>query len=193
MSGASFRFDDGGIGQAIAAARDKAGDLSDEMNEIGSTLVSRTQHRFATGRGPDGTPWKPLARSTLRKRAAKGATSPKILDDDGYLKSRITYVAGTHDVAVGTNMIYGGIHQFGGRLERAAGTQRIYRRMAGHVIGNRFVKKSEVGAKASDHARGAYTIDIPARPFLGLASEDVEDIEAILMRAIQRALGGAAS
>jgi len=60
------------------------------------------------------------------------------------------------------------INEFGGTIQREAGTVTVYRRVSKdgtHFLRQgRFVKRSEANF-ASTHAHGAYSITIPPRPF----------------------------
>lgn len=95
------------------------------LDEIGSYMQSVTKKRFKDSTGPDGKQWLPLAPRTLlaraggRKAAKKGGSlTAKPLIDRGHLMASITYQVGSDHVAIGTNMIYGAIHQFGGMAGR---------------------------------------------------------------------------
>ncbi len=110
-------------------------DASAMMNEIGGMLVASTTQRFVDGKGPDGVPWEPLAESTrlariggskksrkkdgsFRAGALRVLGNVKVLVDRGHLRDSITYQASADEVAVGTNRVYGAIHQFGGQAGR---------------------------------------------------------------------------
>lgn len=77
-------------------------------------LVTSTVRRFERETGPDGMPWQPSQRAL--------AEGGQTLTDKGLLRGSITHVARRDGVDVGTNVIYGAIHQFGsGDLERPTG------------------------------------------------------------------------
>lgn len=81
------------------------------FDAIGQLLVTSTVNRFERETGPDGMPWQP----SQRVLAEGGQT----LTDKGRLRGAMTHVARRDGVDVGTNVIYGAIHQFGsGDLER---------------------------------------------------------------------------
>lgn len=80
------------------------------MDEIGAALVTSTQFRFEDQQGPDGLAWVPSERAL----AENGQT----LVDKGLLLASITHLPGNDQVEVGSNMVYAGIHQFGGRAGR---------------------------------------------------------------------------
>lgn len=160
MTGASFQSGPGfqveiddaqvrGILDRLVAA---AEDLSPAMDRIGSMLVSSVLHRFETGQGPAGVPWKP----SIRARVQGGQT----LIDSGRLRASITYIPGPSSVEVGTNAIYAAIHQFGGTIHAKSAPHLTFK------IGGRFVSK--------DH------VTIPPRPFLGIDEGDRAEIANIL-------------
>lgn len=90
----------------LAKVEDLGNDATDLFDEIGSALVSSTQARFATSTAPDGSAWKPVLRGG------------KPLVDQGILVGSITHAANADGIEVGTNLIYGAIHQFGGPAGR---------------------------------------------------------------------------
>lgn len=57
-----------------------------------------------------GTAWQPLAESTIKKRR-QGSSKPLI--DTGRLRGSIATKAGDKSITYGTNVVYGGPHQFG--------------------------------------------------------------------------------
>ena len=93
--------------QTAAEAMDHPRPLFDE---IGASLVVSTQMRFERGEGPDGNPWPP----SLRAIVEGGQT----LVDTARLKGSISHEASDTGVAVGTNVLYAAIHQFGGTITR---------------------------------------------------------------------------
>jgi phage virion morphogenesis protein len=104
--------------------------LKPAFETIGAALVSTTQQRFLDERDPDGTPWKPLAASTILARLPKRTLSPKrgrvtkatltaagaltILRNRGHLFNSITYVADDQQVMAGSNRVQAALMQLGG-------------------------------------------------------------------------------
>lgn len=128
--------------------------------EIGEQLLSTTQQRFKTERGPDGRKWTP----SIRARSEGGQT----LSQTRRLRNSITTYARPDRVAVGTNDIRARIHQYGGTItpKRA----RVLR----FQIGTRWaVKKS---------------VTIPARPYLGISEDDEGLIQDIIRERFEEAL-----
>lgn len=87
---------------------------------------------------------------------------------------------GNDRVEVGTNKVYAAIHQFGGTIEKYAQSRQIYRRYdkRSGALGNRFVSRSKSNF-ATWHEIKEHTIDIPARPFLGVSADDEAEFDAI--------------
>lgn len=146
------------------------------MQAIGQSLVSSTIRRFSQQVGPDGTPWAPLSKATLKKRGPNA----KALLASGRLRQSITFAATSNSVEIGSNLIYARIQQLGGTIEREENTTTIYRRSKDLAEGRqaRFVKKSKSDF-ATDHKVKAHSITIPARPFLGISAQDEKTVAAL--------------
>ena len=86
----------------------------------------------------------------------------KILSDSGRLGDSITHIAGPNSVEVGTNVIYAGIHQTGGIIQAKAGYA-----LAFAFPGGGFAVVEDVS--------------IPARPYLGISTEDRGDLTAAVV------------
>jgi phage virion morphogenesis protein len=141
------------------------------MRAIGTGLVASTQDRFDAGHDPDGAPWK-----ALNPVYASGKRGPGILREKGMrggLQGSITYRAGTSDVQVGTNKVYGAIHHFGGVIRPKHGGKLVFK------LGNRVV-----------HAK---SVTIPARPYLGISSQDQVMILDVVEGALARATASGSS
>lgn len=174
MTGArlDITVDDAEITAGLASVAARAeGRLPEVLDEIGSSLANSARHRFETGRAPSGDIWEPSARAR--------AESGKTLVDRGHLRDSVTHQVGAGEVAVGTNLAYAAIHQFGGKIEKPAHSRQVYFKQADIAAGrNRFVSR-----KQSDFAQwgtvGEHTITMPERPFLGLSADDREEVLAI--------------
>ena len=151
---------------------------TDVMNRLGEYLQSSTEARFKTQTAPDGSAWQPLQpRYAKRKKYAKD----KILTLRGYLRSGIHYqVTGDAEVQVGSNTKYAAIHQLGGSIDQNAQSRKMrYRSVAGRVL---FAgRKHKRGVTERWVTRGAYQVNIPARPFLGISTEDDKEIRSIIL------------
>ncbi len=183
-------------------------DLSPILADISGAVLTSTQQRFEAEKGPDSVSWAPFAKSTLRSMRASRRANPKLLRDrvSPGLYSSLTAFSDDQMAEVGTNLVYGALHQFGGEVkqgERAGEATFIYaakgaaKNKAGERVGSklRFARAS-TRAK-SKHTRtftvGARTFVVPARPYLGIDQADQVEILAIIERHYQVALaaGGA--
>lgn len=184
-----IEVDDRAIKQAIGAALSISKNPKPMFREIGAALVDSTKLRFKDSTAPSGQAWAPLSALTISRRRGGGKGAKPLLDT-GRLRNSITMLAGNDFVEVGTNVRYAAIHQFGGAIDIAARSQQLFFRQGKNgQVGNRFVKK-----KRSNFAQwatiGAYQINIPARPFLGLSAEDRQEILEIARHHYEQALSG---
>lgn len=146
MSGVALRYDlamDGAL-RAFGDLASRAASTRPLMDAIGVYLQSETRMRFEDQVGPDGVAWRPSQRAIEQ--------AGQTLVDTGRLRDSITHLAEDGAVEVGTDVLYGAIHQFGGRIEPRTASALRFR------IGERWVTAGRV--------------DMPARPYLGLAPED---------------------
>ena len=149
---------------------------------VGERMLASAQDRFRTETDPSGTPWVALRPATIRARTRRGQLPMTILRSNSKGKSgsslagSLNYVATTDDVQLGSPLPYAAIHQFGGTIEKDAGSR--------YMVGRRFAKREQDGGR--DVAIKAHSITIPARPYLGLTPTDeegiLEDAEDWLMR-----------
>lgn len=152
MAGVSFTIaapELPGIEAKLGALLARSSDLSPLMDRIGMAMETTTAERFEDGVAPDGTTWK-------KGRKPTGKTLIK----DGLLKNSITHRASADRVEIGTNKVYARIHQFGGTIRGKNGGKLTFK-----LPGLGFISVDQV--------------IIPARPFLGVSSEDETEIEAL--------------
>lgn len=132
-------------------------------NAIAEALRTGTIDRFEATRSPDGAAWKQSV------RASGGGMT---LTDTGQLKSSINARSTAEGAEVGTNLIYAATHQFGdsGRVIRAKTSRGLRFQHNG-----RWIRKMQV------------TVDIPARPFLGVSDDDAKEIKSLTEEALEDA------
>lgn len=142
------------------SAFDKAG----INNAIAEAIRSGTIERFETETGPDGSAWS----KSIRASEKGGLT----LTVTGELKSSINARATEKGAEVGTNLVYAATHQFGdsGRVIRAKNKPYLAFEYHGRTI-----RKKQV------------TVNIPARPFLGISDEDRKEVKSIVEEALSEA------
>lgn len=133
-------------------------------NAIAEALRSNTEERFEKQQSPEGTPWK----RSIRAAAGGGQTLVKTAG----LKNSVHARASEAGAEVGTNLKYAATHQFGasGRTIRAKNKPFLSFQMDG-----RWIRKKQV------------TVNIPARPFLGISDEDRQDIRDMVEEALGEA------
>lgn len=122
---------------------------------LGQAVRESTLERFKTSKSPSGKKWT----VSMRAQAEGGKTLVKT----SQLRSSIKVKSDTSGFAVGTNVKYAATHQFGesGRTIRAK-NHKVLR----FQVGGQWISKKQV------------RITIPARPFLGLSDDDMEEIRA---------------
>lgn len=162
MAGArvEVEFDNAAVLAAIRGALAELADPRPLLLDIGEALVNSTRDRFSAQRGPDGQAWQALSPRYL---ATKAPNPGKILQRRGDLVQKIfPQVQGT-TLLVGTDRVYGAVHQFGALKGKFGKTKR--------------------GAPIPWG-------DIPARPFLGISDDDASEIIAIARDHLQARLQG---
>lgn len=129
-----------GLGEKLRRLEKAGADPKSMLDEIGGSLETSTRLRFERGEAPDGTPWPP----SIRVRREGGQT----LVDSGRLRDSITHQVAGDTVEVGTNVIYGGIHQFGGEAGPKARRVTIPSR---EYLGIEADDEREIGRIVDDH------------------------------------------
>ena len=143
----------GGLDKALGRATGKLGNTQALMESVGEALVSGTKKRFDEKKDPEGTPWKPS-----RRALEKGG---KTLMHSGRLRRSIDYAATSDKVMVGSNLAYARIHQKGGEITPKKAKKLVFKDSDGKTV-------------AVD------AVTIPARPYLGVSKEDMEDVKATM-------------
>lgn len=155
MAGTSIRLD-GDVSALLQKMRSYSEIDRKGLNAaLAETARESTLERFRQSRDPEGRRWK----TSIRAATTGGRT----LIDSSQLRNSIKSYYDEKGFAVGTNVKHGATHQFGdkGRTIRAKTTKGLR-----FQVGGRWVTKKQV------------KVTIPARPFLGLSSGDMEEIKA---------------
>ncbi len=176
MAGAILEvaFDASVVWRELELLIERLGSLRTPLNDIAEYLHMSTDARARRQVAPDGTPWAPLSPRTLARKKGN-----KILRESGALLDTLRHQVTDDGLDFGTDRPYGAIHQDGGKIEHAARSQQVYFKEKGGVVGNRFVKKSKSNF-AQWVTHGARSVEMPARPYLGLSSEDEAEILEIV-------------
>ncbi|MCH4573103.1 phage virion morphogenesis protein [Achromobacter xylosoxidans] len=135
-------------------------DMTPALRGIGEYLASSSKDRFGSQTAPDGSAWAPLSEWY---RESKRANKDKVLTLNGYLCNTIHWQVFPDQVLVGSNLEYAAIHQFGG------------------IIRPKRAKALKVGGRVVSQVK------IPARPYLGISTDDATESEAL----VAEYLGGA--
>ena len=138
----TYKLDDAAARRAFAKAGSDLADMTAMYDEIGAYLETSTVLRFDDGVDPQGQPWLPSQRVLQ--------FGGKTLIKGGFLRSSITHDAGPDFAEVGTNLVYGGIHQEGGQAGRGGSAtipQRAY-------LGISAADEVEIGAIVADFVDG---------------------------------------
>lgn len=125
---------------------------------IAETIRASTRQRFKKQQSPEGKSWKPS------KRALE--TGGVTLSDKARLRNSIRSRADDDTAEVGTNVVYGARHQFGDKrpmLIKAKSSKGLRFRAGGRWVNTKSVK-----------------VQLPARPFLGINQDDMDEIKNIL-------------
>jgi phage gpG-like protein len=151
----------GSVLEALSALALERDDKTELLEQIGINMVENTRLRFGDQVAPDGTPWEP----SLRALNEGGDT----LRDKGVLLNSITsHVVGGDGVEWGTNVPYALPLHFGATIQAVNGPYLKFKVPGG------WAQKAEV--------------TIPARPFLGMDSED-EQLVVDIIGAFMATLG----
>lgn len=121
---------------------------------LAQAMRESTLERFRQGKGPDGRRWRES------KRAIR--EGGRTLVQTAQLRNSIHAYSDASGFAVGTNAKHASTHQFGepGRIIRAR-RKKVLR----FQYNGKWVSKKQV------------TVKIPARPFLGLSEEDMQELK----------------
>lgn len=158
MAGATLtlRYEDADL-QRVAKRLQRAlakADFRPLLQLIAGGLRESATLRFHQGKAPDGSHWKKSHRALV--------TGGQTLILEGRLRDSLAARVNAKSLEVGTNVVYGGIHQFGGVIRPKKG---------------RALNVPGIGPRAS--------VTMPARPYLGISADDeaeIKDITATWLR-----------
>lgn len=165
MAGASVSLDSLGaerIEASMAGLVRAFGDIGPLMEGFGVTLESSVTERFDTETAPDGSHWKPSQRAK--------EDGGKTLTLSGQLRASVHSIASATTVEIGTNKVYAGVHQdgFDGTV-----TVPTHSRTIDEAFGRPL--RAPITFTVSSFERA---MNMPQREFLGLSSEDEEELLA---------------
>ena len=132
------------------------------LNKVISQLLrSSTVQRFKTQQAPDSQRWK----QSIRAEREGGKT----LVQTGRLRNSIHTKSDETGLAVGTNTIYASTHQLGAQGRSITIKAKTSKGLV-FMINGKWIRKKQVTVH----------VNIPARPFLGISKEDMQDIKDII-------------
>lgn len=148
------------------------------MQEIGEQLVETTKQRFDTSTAPDGSRWAANRQTTLERFLSKYKTS--FSAKTGKITQQgATRAAGKKPLVGETGALRTSINYRASRNQVDIGSPMIYAAV------------QQFGAAARSFAGGRSPWgNIPARPFIGLSSDDQEWLGDRLTRALREAAEG---
>ncbi|UAN47013.1 phage virion morphogenesis protein [Serratia sp. JSRIV001] len=152
----------------------------DLMTALAGTLLDVVETNFQHEGRPKWMGWSP---AYARQRG-----SGQILQKSGRLAASIRAAVTNDDATVGTNVRYARIHNEGGEIKHSAKSQNLYfKQYKNGSVSRQFVKKRNSNFVQSATV-GAYTVKMPARPFLQIVDSDITDLEDTANRYFARVI-----
>ena|SRR3990167_6182410 len=96
------------FGKQISSAKN----LSGPLRQAGEYMMGSVRKNFRAGGRPK---WRPLAKSTLKRKLSQGLSPLPLTGRTGRLQSQITYKIFKNKFSIGTSIPYAPYHQFGTR------------------------------------------------------------------------------
>lgn len=116
MSGVIIQTELDVVAAAAGLARLNAAELDVIAYDVGALIEDQTKRRIAEEKtAPDGTPWAPWSQgyaASLKRR--NKVTARSLLVGNRHLMDSIRNATTGEEIKVGTELLYGAIHQFGG-------------------------------------------------------------------------------
>ncbi len=197
MSGFSISVNDHALKAAITALQKNLADFSPLWPTFGEIIRTSVADTFMAEGRPQR--WPPMSAAARRRRGgnARQRAGAKLLQHTGRLLHSIT-VAGAPgsitegspmELAIGTNLEYAAIHNFGGIIDQPARSELVRRKRGSK---GRFVRGTEQVTGSGRQGRftfAARSITMPARPFAVLQSADLDEMEATMGEWLLRNVG----
>lgn len=166
------------IEQVVNQIKGQVSNLSPVLEVVSALVESSIVNNFDRGGNPS---WIPLAKSTIRAYTKKKYSLKPTLDRKGHLRDSIEVRPyGKSGIMVSANSEYAAIHQFGGVIKHPGGTAYVSVGPGQSAfISNKKAAKLESQGHNILRTR-AHSITIPARPFVSLSDDDLNEIKQIL-------------
>jgi len=154
------------------------------LQNVGEIIVSSVQRsidvggRYKSAGSFEGGTQKfvALTASSASYKKSLGKSPTNFLRQTGRLRSSITYEIKGGKLFVGSNVVYAGIHQFGGKI-RITPKSRAFFRYKAATAKNPAQKAFWAGMAKS---KGGF--NMPARPFMTIQQEDLADIAEVVSK-----------
>lgn len=170
-SGVSLNW--GGLDKALLGAAKRLSERQLLMDGIGEMMVSSTLQRFEDEEGPDGKAWEPSIRAT----PSEDSRAPVRRGKDGrLLKGSGKKIKGRKGGKTLTDTA---------RLRKSI----EHRATGDEVTVGSNVKYARIHQMGGRAGRGQ-SVELPARPFLGVSEQDAEDIREAVGDFLADALTG---
>lgn len=176
MTQFTLEVSDAGLRQALTRLRGTAGSMPAMLGLIGEGIQQRTKARFSSQTGPDGERWKDISSDWKRQKK-----SDRILQWKHHLERQTRWEVSGNRLTVGNTMVYAAIHQFGGPISipettvklrhRTTATGELLRTKLFNGKGLVFAKKGDEQSQLREFKRRAYTVHMPARPYLPVMAD----------------------
>lgn len=156
-------------------------DLRKVHRDLGQEYQALVQRGFEAETSPEGAPWRPLAKSTVRRR---GSAHP-ILRVSGRM-ARTHLRADATGAVIGSNLAYAAVQQYGGEIKRAGGAVKLHFKTfkGGPRKGKTLFSKAGKATHGMRATVGAYGIRIPARPWLFNPDGGIPETWAVRLQAV---------
>lgn len=192
MANPRIEINDASLLEGLRRLQGQLRDLTPVMRQLSEIMIAASQKAFERRADPaTGAAWTPLSASRQRQRAKKGRSAMNILQDSGLLVGSIgrpgiygVRQIGPFSALVGTNVPYAAAHQMGATIKREAAPMQVRLRMKKGR--SQFAGKRHKRVRVLDVVRRAYTIRIPARPFLGVGEADLEKMRKAVAVFLER-------
>lgn len=171
MTAITFSFDDAQLKRALNSLKSAMDDMYPVMDKIGDALQNEIRLQLGQGETPWGEPFEPLKRP---RKSGRWRERP-LNDTRTHIYDRITHNADRDSVSIGMNENedIGAIHQFGGTTHHAEQSRLQGFKVNMKTGRSRFARTGKANFEQWT-SRGAYDVDIPARPFLPIRNGQVD-------------------
>lgn len=123
---ATITIDDAGAREVLGSlGAFAAAPPQDMFQEIGEAMHASWRDRAAEQVGPDGVAWVPLSEEYAAYKEEKRPGVTMLKFDLHMIGDQFSYQVGEGFVDLGTNSVYGAIHQLGGTPDMAPGPAAI--------------------------------------------------------------------